>query len=86
MAKNGQNLAIFAKIAIFEFFWPMSSKRWYKLIIFGLSASAAEAYGFTLVCPFVSHTPYLENRASGFDDFLHNANLNESKKMFQAVF
>ena len=46
--------------------------------IFGLSASAAEAYGFTLFRssvrpPFVRHTPYLENRASDFDDFLHKA-------------
>ena len=43
----------------------------------GLSASAAEAYGFTLVRPsvrrFVRHTPYLENRGSDFDDFLHKA-------------
>ena len=43
----------------------------------GLSASAAEAYGFTLVRPSVRpsvrHTPYLENRASDFDDFLHKA-------------
>ena len=30
MAKNGQNLAFFAKIAIFECFWPISSKRRYK--------------------------------------------------------
>ena len=47
------------------------------LLIFGLSASAAEAYGFTLVrsfvSPFVRHTPYLENRASDFDDFLRKA-------------
>ena len=39
--------------------------------IFGLSALAVEAYGFTLVRPSV--TPYLEIRASDFDDFLHKA-------------
>ena len=48
---------------------------------FGLSALAVEAYGFTLVRPCVrpsvrpsvraSVTPYLENRASDFYDFLH---------------
>ena len=41
--------------------------------IFGLSAVAVEAYGFTLVRPSVRHTSYLENRASDFDDFLHKA-------------
>ena len=56
--------------------------------VIGLSASAAEAYGFTSVRAsvrsFVRHTPYLENRASDFDDTkLH---LDESKKMFQADF
>ena len=42
---------------------------------FGLSASAAEAYGFTLVRPSVrsSVTPYPENSASDFDDFFHKA-------------
>ena len=45
----------------------------------GLSALAVEAYGFTLVRLFVrscvraSFTPYLEIRASDFDDFLHKA-------------
>ena len=50
--------------------------RSYRMII-GLSASAAEAYGFTSVraCvrPSVRHTSYLEKRASDFDDFLHKA-------------
>ena len=47
------------------------------IIIIGLSASAAEAYGFTSVraCvrASVRHISYLENRASDFDDFLHKA-------------
>ena len=51
--------------------------------IFGLSALAVEAYGITLVRASVraavrasvraSATPYLEIRASDFDDFLHKA-------------
>ena len=43
--------------------------------IFGLSALAVKVYGFTLVRPFVraSVTPYLEIRATYFDDFLHKA-------------
>ena len=37
---------------------------------FGLSAWAAEAYGFMLVRPFRSCvTAYLENHSSDFDDF-----------------
>ena len=45
------------------------------LTISGLSALAVEAYGFTLVRAFVRAcvTPYLEIRASDFDDFLHKA-------------
>ena len=53
------------------------------VLFFGLSALAVEAYGFTLVRPSVHAsvrpsvrpcvTPYLEIRASDFDDFLHKA-------------
>ena len=36
--------------------------------------------------PSVHHTPYLENRASDFDNFCTKLHLDESKKMFQADF
>ena len=44
----------------------------------------------SFVCPsvhlFVSHTPYLENPASDFDDFCTKLHLDESKKCSKRIF
>ena len=49
-----------------------------QIALFGLSALAegpmdSRSFVRPSVRPFVRHTPYLEKRASDFDDFLHKA-------------
>ena len=52
---------------------PFRSYSLDRSIFFWSLGFSRKAYGFTFVRSFVRHTPYLENRTSDFDDFLHKA-------------